>query len=546
MKTLLIGINTKYIHPAMALYQIKYNCMYDCEIMEFTIKDSDDTIISKITDRLNSSQYGLIGFSCYLWNIKKILNISSFIKRLFPLKIALGGPEVSYDAKYFLENYSFIDFIMRGEGEDSFNELIEYIKGKRQIENVCNISYLKDGLYTENPLKMCDLSKIKLATLMVKDLKNQVVYLESSRGCPFHCAYCTASLDNRVRFFPLDDVLSILKYLMDNKATTVKFLDRTFNANKKYMMNILSFINNNNICTTFQFEIVVDMLDDEVINFISRLDKKYLRFEVGIQTTNDEVNKNVFRKQNMIKLKENIKKLNETNNIDIHVDLIAGLPGESLDSFINSFNETFLLRCKELQLGFLKFLRGTKLLDSVDKFECKYSSEPPYEIISNSTLSEEDLSEIKLVEKSLNYYYNSGRFNRTFAYLLDHNYIDNPYDFFKSLSYNLFTKDLYGLFIHINSYFKAHFRGIYEVLKYNLIIDYLNNSKTKPKRWWNEKLTKETRKILYPIIVDKIPTLTLSDLYEYSVIINYLNNYYIIIYKNFKPVTYEIKIDSND
>lgn len=546
MKTLLIGINTKYIHPAMALYQIKYNCHYDCEIMEFTIKDSNESIISKIDDKLKSDKYELVGFSCYLWNIKKILYISKVIKQNFPLKIMLGGPEVAYDAEYFLRNYSYIDFIMRGEGEDSFNELIEYLKEDRPLENVCNISYLKEDSYIQNPLKICDLSKIKLATLMVKDLKNQVVYLESSRGCPFHCAYCTASLDNHVRFFPLDDVLRILKYLMDHQATTVKFLDRTFNANKKYMMSILNFINQNNICTTFQFEIVVDMLDDEVIDFIGKLDKKFLRFEVGIQTTNEEVNKNVFRKQNMNKLKMNISKLNHTNNIDIHVDLIAGLPGESLDSFINSFNETFLLRCKELQLGFLKFLRGTKLLESIDKYNCKYSSEPPYEIISNSTMSEDDLKEIKQVEKSLNYFYNSGRFKRTFDYLLDNNYIENPYEFFKTLSFDLLSKDLYYLFVHLNLYFKTHFEVIYEVLHYNLIIDYLNNSKTKPKKWWNDNLTKESRKILYPIIASKIPTLSIADLYEYSVIVNYLNNYYIVIYKNYKPLTYEIKIDSND
>ncbi len=542
MKSLLIGINTKYIHPAMGLYQLKLNCKYDCEIMEFTIKESDEIIKNRICEEIKLNKYDLIGFSCYLWNIKKVLNISNYIKLNFPIKIFLGGPEVSYDAMYFLRKYSFIDFISRGEGEDSFNELIEYLSGMRSLKDVSNISYIDKGRYNENSLKICDLSKIKLATLMIKDLKNQVVYLESSRGCPFHCAYCTASLDNKVRFFPLEDVLNILQELMDKKATTVKFLDRTFNANKKYMFTILNFINNHNICTTFQFEIVVDVLDSEIIDFISHLDHKFLRFEVGIQTTNDDVNRNVLRHQNMTKLKENILKLNATNNIDIHVDLIAGLPGETLESFVKSFNETFYLRCKELQLGFLKFLRGTKLLESVEKFDCKYNSEPPYEIISNSTMSAADLDEIKLVEKALNYYYNSNKFSKTFIYLLDHNLLNNPYEFFKKLSLGLSSKNMYDLFVHLNSYFKAHFSGNFEVLHYCLVVDYLCNHLTKPKKWWNERLSKDDRKYLYPLIIKKIPSLTLTDLYEYSVVVVNNNNCFIIIYKNFKPAHYEIQL----
>lgn len=542
MKTLLIGINTKYIHPAMGLYQLKYNCLYDCEIVEFTIKDSDELIIARICDILRTTDFGLIGFSCYLWNIKKVLNISNVISQLFPIKIMLGGPEVSYDAKYFLTNYSYIDYIMRGEGEDSFNELIEHLQGTRNIDNVCNLSYLKNNIYHETPLKTCDLSKIKLATLMVKDLKNQVVYLESSRGCPFHCAYCTASLDNKVRFFPLESVIGILKKLMEEKASVVKFLDRTFNANKTYMLSILKFINDNNICTTFQFEIVVDILDDEIIDFIANLNHKFLRFEVGIQTTNDEVNKNVNRKQNMDKIKKNILKLNATNNIDIHVDLIAGLPGETKESFINSFNETFFLRCKELQLGFLKFLRGTKLLESVKKFDCKYSSDPPYEIISNNTMSEQDLEEIKLVEKGLNYYYNSDKFKKTFNYLLDNSLIDDPYLFFKTLASNIVTKDMYDLFVCLNLYFKTKFASVFESLHYYLIIDYLENHLTKPKRWWDEKLTKDERKTLYPKIISKIQNITLADLYEYSIVILNKNKCFIIIYKNFKPISYEMEL----
>lgn len=540
MKALLIGINTKYIHPAMSLYQLKLNCNYDCLVLEFTIKEETSVIFGKINEELLKEHYDLICFSCYLWNVEKVLSLSKMVKQNFPIKLLVGGPEVSYDAKYFLMTYPSIDFISRGEGEDCLNQLLEYLEGKREIQNVCNLSYMNNNIFVENPLEICDLSKIKLATLMVKDLKNQVVYLESSRGCPFHCSYCTASLDNKVRYFPLNEVLDILDELMKRKASTVKFLDRTFNANKKYMLSVLNFINKHNICTTFQFEIVIDILDYDVINFIAALDRKFLRFEVGIQTTNQDVNKNVFRKQNMIRLKENILKLNATNNVDIHVDLIAGLPGETIHSFINSFNETFFLRCKEVQLGFLKFLRGTKLLESVDTYNCVYSKTPPYEIISNSTMSSFDLDQIRLVEKSLNYYYNSGKFKRTFDYLLDNNLIDNPFNFFKNLSKDIISKNMYDLFIHLNSFFKANFTGNFKSLHYLLIIDYLTNHLTKPKKWWKENLTKELRKELYPKIVTQIPFLTLADLYQYSIIVLNENKCFIIIYKNFNPSSYEI------
>lgn len=541
MKALLIGINTKYIHPSISLYQLKANTSYETDIMEFIIKDKIDTIVSKITDKLNLEKYDLIAFSTYLWNVKIVLEVAKLIKQKFPIKILLGGPEVSYSANEFLSEFPQIDYIIRGEGEVAFNELLMHLDGILDISKVSNLSYILDSNYTENKSKIIDLNSINLATLMTKDLENQVVYLESSRGCPYRCSYCTASLDNNLRFFPLDKVLDILKELMARKAKTVKFLDRTFNANKEYMMKILSFINEHNICTTFQFEIVVDRLSSDVIDFINSLDHKYLRFEVGIQTIHNSVNKNVDRYQNMDKLKENISKLNSTNKIDLHVDLIAGLPGETKELFISSFNETFNLRCKELQLGFLKFLRGTKLMSLINEYNYIYKEEAPYEIISSSTMSVDDLEEIKMVEKSLNYYYNSNRFIRTFKYLFDQSIISNYYIFFKELSFDITNVQLYALFNHLDKYFLKHYHDIYSDIHYELICDYLLNHLVKPKKWW-VSLTKEERKDIYPYIVSNIPSITLHDLYEYSIVIKNGNKLFIIIYKDFKPASYEITI----
>ena len=399
MKALLIGINSKYIHPSVSLYQLRANTTYECDLIELTIKDSINTILDKL-NKLELSSYDVFACSCYLWNIDKYLELIPILKTCnSSAKIVFGGPEVAYDANYFLSNFSYIDYILEGEGELSFHELLEYLDNKRSINNVSNLHYLEDNLPSFTYAAHPDLNKIKLATLDILDYQNRIIYLESSRGCPYHCSYCTASLDNLVRYFPLEKVLNILYTLMINKTKVVKFLDRTFNANYEYMMQILDFIDMHNICTVFQFEVVGELIKEETINKIANLKSKYLRFEIGIQSTNNIVSEAVCRRQNMDKLKKNIYLLNKTNKVDLHIDLIAGLPYETKESFINSFNEAFLLRGKELQLGFLKFLRGTKMLDMVDEHEYKYSKKAPYEIISNKYLSSEDLKEIEIIHK---------------------------------------------------------------------------------------------------------------------------------------------------
>lgn len=541
MKALLIGINSKYIHPSVSLYQLRANTTYECDLIELTIKDSLDTIISKL-NKFDLSSYHIFACSCYLWNIDKYLELIPVLKTYnSSAKIVFGGPEVAYDANYFLSKFSYIDYILEGEGELSFHELLEYLDNKRSINDVSNLHYKEDNILKFTYAAHPDLNKISLATLDIKDYQNRIIYLESSRGCPYHCSYCTASLDNKVRYFPLEKVLNILYTLMINKTKVVKFLDRTFNANYEYMMQILDFIDMHNICTVFQFEVVGELVKEETINRIAKLKSKYLRFEIGIQSTNNIVNEAVCRRQNMDKLKKNIFLLNKTNKVDLHIDLIAGLPYETKESFINSFNEAFLLRGKELQLGFLKFLRGTKMLDMVDEHEYKYSNKAPYEIISNKYLSNEDLKEIEMVEKSLNRYYNSGILPKLFNHLLDNNLVSSYYEFFKGLYKELehYQKD--ELFKILDDYLKLLFPENYDYLHHILLIDYLENFKVKPKIWWDYKKI-ENREELFNNICMKIPSLSLELLYRYSVVLIYKNEVFLIIYKDFNATSYKVTL----
>ena len=541
MKALLIGINSKYIHPSVSLYQLRANTTYECDLIELTIKDSLDTIISKL-NKFDLSSYHIFACSCYLWNIDKYLELIPVLKTYnSSAKIVFGGPEVAYDANYFLSKFSYIDYILEGEGEISFHELLEYLDNKRPINDVSNLHYKEDNILKFTYAAHPDLNKISLATLDIKDYQNRIIYLESSRGCPYHCSYCTASLDNKVRYFPLEKVLNILYTLMINKTKVVKFLDRTFNANYEYMMQILDFIDMHNICTVFQFEVVGELVKEETINRIAKLKSKYLRFEIGIQSTNNIVNEAVCRRQNMDKLKKNIFLLNKTNKVDLHIDLIAGLPYETKESFINSFNEAFLLRGKELQLGFLKFLRGTKMLEMVDEHEYKYSNKAPYEIISNKYLSNEDLKEIEMVEKSLNRYYNSGILPKLFTYLLDNNLVSSYYEFFKGLYKELehYQKD--ELFKILDDYLKLLFPENYDYLHHILLIDYLENFKVKPKIWWDYKKI-ENREELFNTICMKIPSLSLELLYRYSVVLIYKNEVFLIIYKDFNATSYKVTL----
>ena len=540
MKTLLIGINSKYIHPTLSIYQLAYNTTYPVTLKEFTIKDNVDKIVNYIIDE----KPDLVGFSVYIWNINIIKEIIKCIRDT-NIMVLLGGPEVSYNAEeYILNNEA--DFVINNEGEESFHLLLAALHNNTPLFDVPNLVY-KDEKIVETNTILPNLENVKLATTNVLDYKNRIVYLESSRGCPYRCSYCVASTSNKVRMFPLDSVLNILKTLMTEQVKTVKFLDRTFNADPKYLITILDFIEENNISTTFQFEIVVDRLTKEMLDKIKNYKQSTLRFEIGIQSTNDIVNKSIRRTQNMEKVKENILYLNSIPNLELHVDLIAGLPYEDIYSFRKSFNETFSLFSKELQLGFLKFLKGTHLMTMIDEHEYVYDHKPPYEIIQNKYLSKEELFEIHKVEETLEKFYNSGIFKNFWSYFKNNQILDyyqfflDLYNYLDSQDFSFLKYQIIDLFSSLNIFIKNYFKDIYHILYELLIVDYYTFFKTKPKLWGIKTLTKEEKQTSYPYIVSKISGYTLEDLYRYALVFELNNKLFVFIYQDFKCQSFIIE-----
>ena len=545
MKTVLIGINSKYIHPSLSIYQLAKNTTYDVTTKEFTIKDS----VNNIFEYILNEKPDLIGFSVYIWNIEIVKNLSTLIRKALPKTLILyGGPEVSFDPDNYLTT-NLADYVIYSEGEESFHLLLDVLSNNRLLIDVPNLAFLDNNNVVKTPNILPDLNKVKLATLDVIDYEKRIVYLESSRGCPYRCSYCVASTSNTLRMFPLSYILDILKTLMEKKVKTVKFLDRTFNADTLYLLTILDFIEENNICTTFQFEIVVDRLTEDLIKKIGSYKKSSLRFEVGIQSTNDLVNKSIRRHQNMDLLKKNVLLLNNYPHITLHVDLIAGLPYEDLNSFRNSFNETFALFSEELQLGFLKFLKGTHLMTMIEEHEYIYESKPPYEIIQNKYISKAELEEIHKVEATLEKFYNSGRFLTFWQYIKENNIIDDYYKFFldlyiylEKLNFSYLNYQIIDLFNHLDDFLKISFPIIYNTLHNTLIIDYYSFFKVKPKLWRSTTLTKEEKQEIYPLLVNKIDNYTIEDLYRYATVLKLENKYFVIFYQQHTNTKYFIYI----
>ena len=537
MKTLLISINAKYIHTNNAVRLLKANSDFDVDIYEYTIKDNIEKIISDIT----SYNPDVLGFSIYIWNINIFKNILKMLS-LEGSNIVIGGPEVSYESSDFLTNYP-VDFIIKGEGELAFNKLLHSLYSNQDYSSISNLIYLKDNKITHTPLLEIDnLDDLKLPYFFdfdIPHIPNKISYIETSRGCPYKCSYCLSSLEKKVRFFNMDKVKEVILYLMDHGSKTIKFLDRTFNANKKTLELFKFIIENNNHKTIFQFEITGDVLDPKIIEYLNNnAPKGLIRFEIGIQSTNDETNLLVDRFQNTKKLFENIVLIQEKKTIDLHLDLIAGLPKEDLTSFKHTFNEVYNLGAKELQLGFLKLLKGTKIRREASKYHYLYDNEAPYEIIENDCLSIKDIKEIHLVEHMLDIYHNKEYFgNNLHSYILSTN---NPYNFFKEIGEFYITNNYSFKGYQVEDVYQRLFNYINdEEIIFTLKKDYLNRSKIKPKIFWNYNISKKEKNYLYNK-VSQLNNLSINSLYKHAVTIKYNTNYYIVFYKDFQRSTFEI------
>ena len=436
MKILLTTLNSKYIHSNLALKYIYTAAVGICdsiEIKEFTINNKDDYIFTDIID----GEYDIICFSCYVWNIEGTVYLAENIKKAAPdTVIVLGGPETSFETDRFMEAHDFIDFIVMGEGEYTFNCLIRaLLSGDAEYEKIKGLAYRDEGQVILN--QRADLLVLESVPFPYKLLPcegDKIVYYESSRGCPFHCVYCMSSIERKTRALPVDRVFNEIGYFLGNNVKQVKFVDRTFNWDANRCKEIIKhIISRDNGMTNFHFEICGELVDDDFIELIKPVRDGLFQFEVGIQSVNKKTLAAVKRSTAVEKLLHYTGKLGEMKNIKLHTDLIAGLPFEDYNSFKESFNTTYKLKAGTFQLGFLKLLKGAPIREKAEDYGYIYRKKAPYEIISNMFLSAKDVSRLKQMDEIINLYYNRGGFEKSLEYAT-RTLADTPFDFYEEFS----------------------------------------------------------------------------------------------------------------
>lgn len=539
MKTLITTLNSKYIHKSLALrlLYVATKDYHDVDFKEYTVKEDLDKISSDII----SMKIQVLALSVYIWNVELIKELCVKLKKENnDLIIVLGGPEVSYEIDYFLDDFE-IDYVISGEGEVAFKQLLDCLKNNLEVD-IQGISKKDKRDYRQTyPVDLEYLETLDSPYLLSRDLADmskRVLYFETSRGCPYQCQYCLSSLEKGLRFFSLSYLKKQLDLLMATDVKIIKLLDRSFNAKTEHALAILEHIfNHYRPGVQFQFEINGDVLDQRIIDYINEYAPDgLLRFEIGIQSTYEPTNKIVKRYQDFERLSEVIKQLQTNDKIDFHLDLIAGLPLENLERFAKSFDDVFSFYPKELQLGFLKLLRGTSLRKDAQKYGYVYDENPPYELIYSNDLSEEDITKIHLAEDMLEKYWNSGKMKLTMNKVMRK--VDSPFYFFLDLGNyyqgHHFKRIDYQndeLFKYLNEYLKGEYLN-------DLIEDYLRLTKVKPKRWWKATINKEkSRKIMHQLI-EKYD-LNQEDLFRYSIIEELDDCYLVATYKNYRSIIHK-------
>ena len=490
MKAVFCCLNSKYIHSSLAPWCLFASCKkHCCEGVDVSVNEStinEETEI--ITERLLKQKADVLSFSCYIWNIKKVLLAAQSVKAASPdTLIVLGGPEVSFCPGEMLENNPFVDFVVAGEGEKSIPELLNSIYLKNEV-NIKGVSFRKGEEIVQSPL-LSEVYEEKISPYCKEyfaALQGRIAYIESSRGCPFGCAFCLSGRIGKVRYFDLEQVKDEMVHLCAMGAKTVKFVDRTFNCHKGRAKEILQFICQHygfsipeGVC--FHFEIAADLLDDELFEVIEKLPAGSVQFEIGIQSFNESTLKAINRKTDLVKVTENVKKLLAFGNCHVHIDLIAGLPGESYDSFIDGFNKAYKIGAHMLQLGFLKILKGSPMDENRKDYPCQYSPEPPYEVISTPYISDEELLKLHIAENELERLYNSGRFLSTLDYVLSVTKL-KPYELFYSVGEHLKKEGHKGSipldkYVNIMYMYFSSLEGVdSEILRDKMIYDRLSTN----------------------------------------------------------------------
>lgn len=468
MNVVLTAINAKYIHSNLAVYSLRaYAKEYreKIQIAEYTINQHLDEILMD----LYKKKPDVLCFSCYIWNLTYVEVLVREIKKLFPnMPIWVGGPEVSYDAKEVLLRLPEVTGVMFGEGEETFLELMRYYhKDGKALSDIKGIAYRsEDNQVCENEWReTIDLSTVPFVYQDMEDFKNKIIYYESSRGCPFSCSYCLSSVDKCLRFRNLDLVKKELQFFIDQEVPQVKFVDRTFNCNHKHAMEIWKYLmEHDRGITNFHFEIAADLLNEEELQLIEQMRPGLIQLEIGVQSTNEQTIKEIRRTMKFDEVARIVRRINQKQNVHQHLDLIVGLPYEDLKSFRKSFDDVYRLYPEQLQVGFLKVLKGSYMDVNKEQYGLVYKSAPPYEVLYNNWLSYEDVLQLKLVEQMVEVYYNSGQFSYTLRKLEEE--FDSPYEMYLRL----------GEFYETHDY---HMMSHSRIARYEILLDFIKTLETK-------------------------------------------------------------------
>ena len=424
----------KYIHSNPAVYDLRaFASEYKEHILlgEYTINQTKDEILKEIY----RSGAEVVCFSCYIWNISFVRELIFDLKKILPgTAFWVGGPEVSFDAENFLKEMPQVTGVMVGEGEETFLELARYyIEKKGTLADIRGIAFRENGEIFHNGWReVMDLSRVPFAYEQTQDFANRIIYYESSRGCPFSCSYCLSSIDKKLRFRNLELVKKELQFFLDKKVPQVKFVDRTFNCKHDHAMEIWKYIlEHDNGVTNFHFEISADLLREEELELMSRMRPGLIQLEIGVQSTNPDTIRAIHRNMDLKKLEASVARVKSFGNIHQHLDLIAGLPCEDYESFRRSFEQVYRMKPDQLQLGFLKVLKGSSMYHEAQKYEILYKEKEPYEVLSTAWLSYEDILKLKMVESMVEVYYNSGQFRKTLSWI--ETFYQEMFSFYESL-----------------------------------------------------------------------------------------------------------------
>lgn len=437
MKLLLTAINAKYIHSSLSIRYLQKYCQdlpYDIELDEYTINNH----LLDIADQIFDKKPDIIGFDCYIWNIELTKQLIPLLHKMLPnAQIICGGPEISYSTAEFMQDYPMVDYVIRGEGEQVLYDLLRALSRNESTADIAGLAqYDAKRQLQENQtvvLENMDDIPFPYTDEDIKNLDNHIIYYESSRGCPFSCKYCLSCATKGVRYRSLDKVLAELTFFVGHNVKQVKFVDRTFNANKKHFIPILKFLAEQKCRTNFHFEASVDLLDDEALAILRTMPVGRVQLEIGIQSTNTKTLEQISRHNNWAKIVSNINTICSFNNIHVHTDLIIGLPNEDMKSLEKSFNEVYALYPDMLQVGFLKLLKGAAMENLVEPHKYQFMDTAPYEVLSNAYMTIDEIRKLRIFVDVFELYYNSGRFVNSLKYIIK-NYENNAFAFFRSFA----------------------------------------------------------------------------------------------------------------